>query len=87
MIGYGCYSFHASYWHAGQYEASQHALFVMPTYRARVGLPLIRFIEDALKREGAVIINQNAHVGEPVVNVFEGLGYTIDHIQLGKRLR
>lgn len=87
LIGYCCAAVHRSFWHKGQLEAGQHALYLIPeARRGSIGLRLIRCMEEDLRASGVTILRQHAHVNRPEGTLFEKLGYTHVHGEYEKAL-
>jgi len=86
LIGYSAVYIVPSLWHKGEWEATQHSLFVRPAYRGRTSIKLIRYTEDQLWAERVSIFHQHVHLGRPDQKLFEKLGYTAVHVELEKHL-
>lgn len=87
LVGYACFCVGFSLRHKTSYQATQDSLYLAPEYRkGTLGIRFIRFIEEALRKDGVQVIRQHAHPETVLDRMLPRMGYVHAHNEYEKRI-
>lgn len=66
-VGYSCYALYTGPMRAHELTADCHAIYVLPEYRGRVSIKLIKTAELWLKKEGVKRVYMHAPIEHPEI--------------------
>lgn len=87
LIGYVSYTLQGHHHYATTLHAMDDVLFVDPEYRTgRLGLELIKFAEQELRKYGAKVIYHHTKAAHNIGKLFEHLDYELTDLIYAKKL-